>query len=321
MRFDEFESHAKKAIAIFRIIREFADRDWHGPSLTDSDRQQIVQLQEEAGEAIGAISHIIERFGKPTRVRASGHEADIFREALQVRGAWNAGVLEEACAELQLLVGRLRAMGLKTLPDYQISQQLDDQSSAPRISILFLAADPTDTSRLRLGEEFREISEQIALSSQRERFELAMPHLSLRARDITRAMLNAKPRIVHFSGHGTPEGSICFENESGESHPIDPEALSALFEQFAEQVECVVLNACYATNQAMAIARHIDYVIGMSKAISDKAAISFSLGFYVALAAGKTIEEAFEFGRIQIMLQGFPEHLVPALLKKGQTQS
>lgn len=188
------------------------------------------------------------------------------------------------------------------------------------ITILFLAADPTNASHLRLGEEFREIDEQLTLAKQRERFNLALPHLSLRPKDIARVLLNVQPQIVHFSGHGTPEGALCFEDESGQAHFVQPEALAALFKQFVDQIKCVILNACYAENQAIAIAKHIDYVIGMKQEISDEAAIAFSRGFYLALGAGKTIEEAFEFGRIQIMLQGVPEHLVPVLIKKSQIQ-
>jgi hypothetical protein len=41
-----------------------------------------------------------------------------------------------------------------------------------KFSILFLPAGPTDTSRLRLGEEVREIEEKIQLSKLRERLEL-----------------------------------------------------------------------------------------------------------------------------------------------------
>jgi len=196
-----------------------------------------------------------------------------------------------------------------------------DNSGNDKITILFLAANPVDSTRIRLDREFREIDEQLALARQRERFKLELPRLALRSRDITKALLDTKPQIVHFSGHGTSRGELCFEDESGQIHSVQPEALAALFKQFTHQVKCVVLNACYAEIQARAIAEHIDYVIGVNQRISDEAAIAFSLGFYMALGAGKTIKEAFEFGRIQIMLQnGVSEHLAPMLIKKGQSQ-
>ena len=91
---------------------------------------------------------------------------------------------------------------------------------------------------------------------------------------------------MHFSGHGTNEGSLCFENEQGKSKFVEPNALAALFELVSKEVDCVLLNACYSEIQAKAIANHINYVIGMNKAIGDNAAISFAVGFYQALGAG-----------------------------------
>ena len=182
------------------------------------------------------------------------------------------------------------------------------------ISILFLAADPTDASRLRLGEEVREIQEKLQLSKWRDNFALHQ-RMSVRPTDISQALLDVNPQIVHFSGHGTSSGALCFENKLGETHPIQPEALAALFEQFANQLDCVVLNACYSVAQAKAIAKHIRHVIGMNQAIGDKAAIAFSIGFYQALGAGRTVEEAYKLGCMQIQLENIPEYLTPILIK------
>ena len=182
------------------------------------------------------------------------------------------------------------------------------------ISILFLAADPTDASRLRLGEEAREIQEKLQLSKGRENFSLHQ-RLSVRPADISQALLDLSPQIVHFSGHGTSAGALCLESKTGEILPVSPEALAALFEQFASQINCVILNACYSKVQAEAIAKHIKYVIGMSQAIDDKAAVAFSTGFYQAMGAGKTIEEAYKLGCVQIRLENLPEHLTPVLVQ------
>jgi hypothetical protein len=185
------------------------------------------------------------------------------------------------------------------------------------ISILFLAAEPTDAARLRLGEELREIQEKLQLAKYRERFVLYQ-RMSVRPTDISQALLDVQPRIVHFSGHGTSTGALCFENQIGHIHPIQPNALAALFEQFANQVDCVLLNACYTETQAQAIAQHINCVIGMSQVISDRAAVAFAIGFYQALGAGRTIEAAYKLGCVQLRLQGIPEHLIPLLMKKEQ---
>lgn len=190
-----------------------------------------------------------------------------------------------------------------------------------KVSILFLAADPTDASRLRLGEEYREISKQLKLAQLRDRFALESPQLSVRPSEITQALLETRSQIVHFSGHGTSTGELCFENETGQTLYVQPNALATLFKQFQNQVQCVLLNACYSEIQAKSIAEHIKFVIGMTSAIDDKAAIAFAIGFYQALGAGKTIEDSYQFGCVQILLQGIPGDKIPVLIQKENSFS
>lgn len=57
-----------------------------------------------------------------------------------------------------------------------------------------------------------------------------------------------------------------------------------------------------------------------SKAIGDNAAIAFAIGFYQALGAGRTIEDAYRFGCVQIRLQGIPEHLTPVFIQRGKSR-
>jgi len=97
---------------------------------------------------------------------------------------------------------------------------------------------------------------------------------------------------------------------------VTGEALAGLFELFADQVQCVVLNACYSDVQAVAIARHIPYVIGMNAAIGDRAAIEFAISFYDALGAGREIPFAYKLGCNAIQLAGIPESLTPVLHQK-----
>jgi tetratricopeptide (TPR) repeat protein len=204
---------------------------------------------------------------------------------------------------------------LKSELDKQSSENEKQQRNS-KTRILFLAADPTDTSRLRLGEEIREIKENLLqISKQRKRFDLH-EQWSVRPQDISQALLDFQPQIIHFSGHGTASGALCFENQMGEMQPVEADALSALFEHFSKHLFCVILNACYSEIQARAIAKHISYVIGMNRAIGDKAAIAFTIGFYQALGAGKNIDEAYKLGCVQIKLQGIPESLTPALIKR-----
>jgi CHAT domain len=186
---------------------------------------------------------------------------------------------------------------------------------AATATILFVAADPSDATRLRLGEEFREIEDSLRKARIRT-FVLAPPRLSVRPSDLSQAIHDESPRIIHFSGHGTSSGELCFEDAVGNVQAVPAEALAALFQLVSAPVDCVLLNACYSATQAQEIAKYVNYVIGMNKAIGDRAAIAFAIGFYQALGAGRTIQDAYQFGCVQIRLQGIPEHFTPVLMQK-----
>ena len=184
-----------------------------------------------------------------------------------------------------------------------------------KIKILFLAADPSDSARLRLGQELRDVRGKLQLAKHRDSF-LLESRESVRPGDITQAIFDVEPQIVHFCGHGLSTGELCFEDISGKAQIVKAEALSNLFEIVAEQIQCVILNACYSEIQANAIAKYIPFVIGMSQAIGDRAAIAFSVGFYKALGAGRSFETAYKCGCVEIQLEGISEQLTPVLYKK-----
>jgi CHAT domain len=188
--------------------------------------------------------------------------------------------------------------------------------------ILILAANPTNTERLRLDKELSDIEEGLQRSLNRDNFELRSKW-AVRPRDIRRTILDYRPNIIHFSGHGAGIQGLAFEDETGKAQLVTGEALAGLFGQFSQQVECVVLNACYSEVQADAISQHINYVIGMNDKIKDKAAIEFVVGFYDGLLGynpeydeNSPVEFAFNIARNAIALAGVSGELIPQLKKK-----
>jgi hypothetical protein len=186
-------------------------------------------------------------------------------------------------------------------------------------SILLLAANPIGTLNLRLQGEEREIRERLRLDGYGKVPINTAP--AARPGDIQRAMLDFNPQIVHFSGHGTGLSGLCFEDEIGREKLISTEALADLFKIFSKRVECVILNACYSVEQAKAIAQYVGYVIGIDGTISDHAAIVFSIGFYGAIANGKSVDKAYDLGCNAIQLEGVPGHLSPVLFGEGNKLS
>lgn len=181
--------------------------------------------------------------------------------------------------------------------------------------ILFLAANPENTTQLRIGQEARDIEHGLERASHRDRFEL-VTKWAVRAKDLRRALLDESPQIVHFSGHGSGEAGIVLENDQGQPQMVGAVALGNLFRLFSEKIECVLLNACYSESQADEIVRHIPYVIGMNKAVPDPTAIEFAVAFYDALASGRDYNFAYEYAVSAIELQGLSGSLIP-VLKKG----
>ena len=199
----------------------------------------------------------------------------------------------------------------------------ETEEAAPTLAeprtILILAAQPTETQRARLDAEVRDIKEGLQRSRHRDQL-LLETRWAVTARDMQRAMLEAKPNIVHFSGHSgadiTPEIAALVE-QGGLSHLLDGESLASFFELFVGQVNCVFLNGCHSADEAAEIAQHIDYVIGMNDDIQDQAAIEFAVGFYDALGAGESIEFAFKLGLNAIRLAGLTGHEIPVLQRKA----
>jgi AAA-like domain/TIR domain/CHAT domain len=178
--------------------------------------------------------------------------------------------------------------------------------------ILILTANPKDTDRLRLDEEVREITAALERSRCRDDLEVIV-RWAARPDDLRRSLLDHEPDIVHFSGHGSGVDGIALESNAGKSQLVSSAALAKLFGAFKDKIRCVVLNACYSEVQAEAIHAQIETVIGMKRAIGDRAALEFAVGFYDGLFAGRSLSDAFELGCTSIDLEGIPEADTPAL--------
>ncbi len=180
------------------------------------------------------------------------------------------------------------------------------------IKILFLGASPINEDRLRIDEEVRNIEHGLKLASLRDRF-ILKSEWAVTSKSLQQAMLDEKPTIVQFSGHGH-KGGIALEDTLGNSKLIDNSALGSLFELFKDNVQCVFLNSCYSESQAREIAKHIPYVIGMKSSVPDETAITFSIGFYAALGAGKDIKFAYKLGLVGIQLEGIGGNDIPIMI-------
>ncbi|HLP90782.1 MAG TPA: AAA-like domain-containing protein [Nostocaceae cyanobacterium] len=175
--------------------------------------------------------------------------------------------------------------------------------------ILILSANPTNTSKLRLDEEVREIEAALERAKHRDKFTI-ITKWAVRPGDLRRALLDNEPEILHFSGHGAGNPGLVLEDNAGQKQLVSTDALANLFKSF-KNIECIILNACYSEVQADAIHQYINNIVGMNQPIGDKDAIQFATGFYDALGAGKSYAEAFEIGKNAIELEGLTDAMIP----------
>ena len=166
--------------------------------------------------------------------------------------------------------------------------------------ILILASNPR--ADLDLGYEIHALKNIIEDSENLQEFDVVIDD-AISPSNIQKLFLEHEPRIVHFCGHGSGENGVVFADSSGKEQLVSTQALSNLFKEFDDTIECVLLNACYSEVQADEIAKHINYAIGMNQAIADDAAIFFAKGFYQALGKGKQIRQCFRLGKNAIELE------------------
>jgi CHAT domain-containing protein len=174
-----------------------------------------------------------------------------------------------------------------------------------KIRILFLSANPWTTGRILVDEEAREISERLQEGPYRDKFELHN-HGAVRPIDFQRLLLKYEPEIVHFSGHGSKRQRILFSGTHGRSRAVDQQGLTNLLALYSSHVRLVLLNACFTNAQAQSISEVVNYSIGTSKAIGDKASVAFAGAFYRALGFGKSVKEAFESAKAELVLTKMP---------------
>lgn len=199
-------------------------------------------------------------------------------------------------------------------PDDAIDAKTSRKVEKETITVLFLAANPSDTARLHIDEELREMQLNILQGAFRDRYHFEI-RTAVRPKDLQVALVRLRPRFVHFSGHGTSSGGLILQDDSGRSLVIDAPMLTTLFKVVSPDVECVVLNFSYSIVLAKAIAKEVKYVIGFNS-VTDNAALTFAAAFYGAVANGQTIEAAFKLGQAELLLLDMRDSL-PELIIQG----
>ncbi|MFZ4663124.1 MAG: CHAT domain-containing protein [Caldilineaceae bacterium] len=211
-------------------------------------------------------------------------------------------VSEQVVGEVPLQLQSSQPVTVKQVAEKQSGSTAGRTADGTPIKILFLAANPLDTVRLSIDEEVRAIQQTLRQADYRI-FDVQLGP-AVRIEDLQALLLQHRPDILHFSGHGTETSALIFHNAQGNSVQVRGAPLGQLFQILKDNLRCVVLNACYTAELAEGLASVIDCVVGIENAITDSAALQFTTAFYRALGYGRSVQEAFALGRVQIDLAG-----------------
>lgn len=181
-----------------------------------------------------------------------------------------------------------------------------------KMTILFIASNPSETSRLRLDLEYKAIRKIF----QNYEYVKVEVNWATSIEEIQEILYKYNPDFVHLSAHSSEDGRLLFENNDGKMQPVLSKGLANLFKRFKNKINCVIINACFSKELAFLISRHINYTIGMNDQISDNAALNFSKAFYKGLVFEGKIEDAFQLGINQLEIYGFEEESIPTLMRK-----
>lgn len=313
---DEWRSEIEEqldqaAVAVLLISADFLTSDF----IRGQEVPRLLQRRQSEGIRI-----------VPVIVRSCAWKSVSWLAPIQARprdGKPLAGLAEhqadEALATLAAEIGAL----VKATPASGVAEPRPagrPSSPAPgpkreRITLLFLAAEPTDGGKINLDEEARDIQQKIRAADHRDAIDF-QTRWAVRPDDLLQALNETRPTIVHFSGHGG-KGQIYFKGDDGKARPVTREALKAVFGPFRNDVRLVMLNACFSDEQARALAGVVECAAGMASAIGDRAARVFAASFYRAVGFGHSLRNAFDQGVAALMIEGIPEERKPRLLTRA----
>ncbi|RRJ97498.1 CHAT domain-containing protein [Opitutaceae bacterium TAV4] len=299
-------------------------------SSVSSAQSYLRDAQRQAEQALAAQKKVADIETKIARKQSEmGHEQKSLnqaeqREAEEARRVAERRLREEKQRErdhemhMRSISQTLNQHGVlhrQTLDTLEKLTQLPE-----RITVLFMASNPLDQTQLRLDEEARAIAETIRKSEHRDAVAL-VSCWAVRPLDVLQALNEHRPRIVHFSGHGSDQDEIVFQDNQGAAKLVTKEAITQTMAAGSAEIQLVFFNTCYSRNQAEAVVQHVPAAIGMKTSIGDEAARVFAAAFYSAIGFGLSVGRAFAQAKAALMLEGIPEQDTPELFMAQGVQA
>jgi hypothetical protein len=190
------------------------------------------------------------------------------------------------------------------------------EPKAEQLRILYATSTADKESPLRVDQEMRRVKAAVKASTHRDL--VAIDYLpAATPNDVLDTLVAFRPHVVHFSGHANESVLVFDEGTDGygphKGKRIGPDLFKELLESTDEAPLLVVLNACKSAAQLDSLLGKVAMAIGMDNSIGDIDAIVFATRFYSTLAEGLSVEAALTTARVEMKLNGLPDHDLPTL--------
>lgn len=180
------------------------------------------------------------------------------------------------------------------------------------MTVLFLSANPDPNNPLDVEKEQNRVAKVRNGSKHQDRVRIeSLPDLDLP--EFAKSLRLHRPTIVHFCGHGGPDGSLTIRDQDGHAYDMAPKGLAKLLALQKSTTRLIVLNACFSNALADLLIADVDCVIGMRIEVADDAAILFAQVFYGALFDGSSLGEAFATATAVVGARYCDESDIPVL--------
>jgi hypothetical protein len=164
------------------------------------------------------------------------------------------------------------------------------------LKLLLLAANSVDTVDSKAADEIQAIDRAIQGAPLRAQFK-RKKEPALRVSDIGPSLLNHNPDILHIAGHSRETEGLILENDRGLRAKVPCAQLKNVLFSAGSNLQLVFFSFCHSAACAKEISTQIDFALGIEGKISAESILIFAPAFYEALASGKSVPKAVEYGK------------------------
>jgi hypothetical protein len=182
------------------------------------------------------------------------------------------------------------------------------------LKVLFLASE--GGIKLDFRARYREITKAVRKSAQPEAIQFD-PVYDITTESLFESLNQNSPHVVHYSGK-QDGGRIVIHDAEGALTTMSARDIAKVLRSLDSATRMVIIDTCYSSPCAIEIAQSVDFALGVKSWIREWQANLFYATFYNALAAGRTVENAWIQAKTALVIKRVSAEQIPHLIcRKG----